>query len=249
MSRSKVTFLVQGFVAVAAVLLLATSTSGVSARSWPALLGSPEVFPLDVSAAVERIWLDPTISRTVNGRSARVPFEVYVAFMATPEVTVAAARFRKLGNFEIQALDDDRYWVSDGDGACGLAQVLRREPRRLIMLSRGEHTGPFLGTISGSALTIVDLESREDAVNPRLTAYVYIDNRVAAALARVLISTFGFIADRKLGEGLRVTAEVAEWAVDPSGGFCDWLAQEPVPPASRDRIRAALRSCAAPDPD
>jgi len=60
-------------------------------------------------------------------------------------------------------------------------------------------------------------------VNPTLTAYVYIDNRVAAALARTLITSFGFVADRQLGEGLRVTAEVAEWAVDRSGGFCEWL--------------------------
>jgi len=198
-----------------------------------------------VSAAVERVWIEPTLSRTVNGRSARVPFDVYIAFVDTPEVTAAAARFRKLGSYEIQALDDDRYRANDGDGARGIAQVLRREPRRLVLLSQGEHTGPILGTISGSALTILDFEPREGVVNPRLTAYVYIDNRVAAALARVLIATFGSLADRKLGEGLRVTAEVAEWAVDRSGGFCEWLAREPVPPARRDRILAALPSCAA----
>lgn len=33
-----------------------------------------------------------------------------------------------------------------------------------------------------------------------LTAYVHIDDRVAAALARALISSFGFLADRKLAE-------------------------------------------------
>jgi len=75
----------------------------------PALLGSREAFPPDVSAAVERIWLEPTLRRTVNGRSARVPFDVYVAFLDTPEVTAAAARFRGLGVYEIRALDDDSY--------------------------------------------------------------------------------------------------------------------------------------------
>ena len=231
--------------AVTALLTLATGASGAPARPWPPLLGSREAFPPDVSAAVERVWIEPTLSRTVNGRAARVPFDVYVAFVDTPEVTAAAARFRKLGSYEIQALDDDRYRGNDGDGARGIAQVLRREPRRLVLLSRGEHTGPILGTIRGSALTVLDLEPREGVVNPRLTAYVYIDNRVAAALARVLIATFGSLADRRLGEGLRVTAEVAEWAVDRSGGFCEWLAREPLPPARRDRILAALPSCAA----
>ena len=232
--------------AAATILLaLATGANGESAAVWPALLGSRDVFPPDVSAAVERVWIEPTLSRTVNGRSARVPFDVYVAFLDTPEVTAAAARFRKLGRYEIQPLDDERYWASDGDGARGIAQVLRREPRRVVLLSRGEHTGPILGTITGSALTILDLEPREGVVNPRLTAYVYIDNRVAAALARVLIAIFGSLADRKLGEGLRVTAEVAEWAVDRSGGFCEWLAREPLPPARRVRVLAALPSCAA----
>jgi len=232
--------------AAATVLVtLATGASGAPAGPWPSLLGSREAFPPDVSAAVERVWLEPTLSRTVNGRSARVPFGVYVAFVDTPEVTAAAARFRKLGSYEIQALDDDRYRANDGDGARGVSQVLRREPRRRVILSRGEHTGPILGTISGSALTVLDLEPRGDAVNPRLTTYVYIDDRVAAALARLLIASFGFLADRKLGEGLRVTTEVAEWAVDRSGGFCEWLAREPLPPMQHDRILAALPSCAA----
>src|SRR5262249_10896439 len=98
---------------------------------------------------------------------------------------------------------------------------------------------------SGSALTVLDLESRRDTVDPRLTAYVHIDDRVAATLARLLVPTLGFIADRKLGEGLRLTTAVAEWAVDRSGGFCDWLAREAVPPVQRDRVLVALPTCAA----
>ena len=241
----------QRLLAAGTVLLtLATGASGAPAEPWPTLLGAREAFPPEVSATVERLWMEPTLTRTVAGRSARVPFDVYVAFLDTPEVTASAARFRKLASFEIQALDDDRYRASDGNGASGIAQVLRRDPRRLVVLSRGEHTGPILGTISGSALTILNLETRGDVVNPTLTAYVYIDNRVAAALARTLITSFGFVADRQLGEGLRVTAEVAEWAVDRSGGFCEWLAREPLPSARRARILVALPSCSArPSPE
>ena len=121
----------QRLLSAATVLLtLATGTSGAPAGPWPALLGSREAFPPDVSAAVGRAWIEPTLSRTVKGRSARVPFNVYLAFLDTPEVTAAAARFRKLGSYEIQALDDDRYWASDGDGARGIAQVLRSRARR-----------------------------------------------------------------------------------------------------------------------
>jgi hypothetical protein len=127
--------------------------------------------------------------------------------------------------------------------------VLRREGPRRVILSQGEHTSLFLGTISGSALSILDLEQHGDSVEPVMTAYVHIDDRVAAALARALISSFGFLADRKLAEGLRITAAVSEWAVDPSGGFCEWLAAERFrPPGAHGswprcrRARGAWRS-------
>jgi|SRR5262245_5957102 len=231
-------------VAVTLVLALATGAGGASAQPWPPVLASRESYPPDVSATVERVWSDPTLSRTVKGRVAHVPLDVYVAFLDAPDVTAAAARFRGLASYDIQAVDDSRYLASDGAGARGSAEVLQRQPRRVVVLSRGEHTGPFLGTISGSALTIIDLEPQQRGVNPTLVAYVYIDNALAASLARTLVPTFGFIADRKLGEGMRVTAEVAEWAVDPSGGFCEWLTREPLPPARRARILAVLPSCA-----
>jgi hypothetical protein len=237
---------VETAITVAIVLqCLVASISRASGTSWPSLLGSREAFSPEVSAAVERVWLQPTLSRTINGPSARVPLDVYAAFVDAPEVTAAAARFRRIWSYAIHTVDDDRYWGDDGDGAQGVARVLRREPRRRVVLSEGHHTSPLLGTIRGSALTVLDLEPRDGAVKARLTAYVYIDNPRAATLARLLVSTFGFIADQKLGEGLRVTSAVAEWAVDPSGGFCDWLAHEPIPPVQRERILAALPTCAA----
>jgi hypothetical protein len=115
---------------------------------------------------------------------------------------------------------------------------------RIAMEFMGEYTGPMLGTITGSALTVLDLESRGDVVDPKLTAYVYIDDPVAAVLARLLMATFWRLADRKMAEALRVTAGVAEWAVDRSGGFCEWLAREPLPSVQRSRILAVLPACA-----
>jgi hypothetical protein len=230
-------------VAVILLLALATGAGGAPVAPWPPALSSRESYPPDVSAAVERVWSDPTLSRTVKGRAARVPLDIYRAFLDAPDVTATAARFKGFAQYDIRALDDSHFMASDGAGARGSAEVLRRQRRRLVMLSRGEHTGPFLGTISGSALTILDLEPQRHGVDPTLVVYVYINNPLAASLARTLVPTLGFIADRKLGEGMRVTAEVAEWAVDPSGGFCEWLARGPLPHARKDRIRAALPSC------
>ena len=230
--------------ATTVLLALATDAGSVPIGPWPTLLGAREAFSPEVSAAVERVWHEPTLSRTVAGPPARVPLEVYAAFIDAPDVTAAAARFRGLGNYRVQALGDERYQGDDGEGAHGISQLLRRQGQRRVILSRGEHTSPFLGTISGSALTVVDLETRGDRVTPTLTAYVLIDDQVAATLAQILAVSFGFLADRKLTEGLRVTARVAEWAVDPTGGFCDWLDRARFPEARRDLIVAALPACA-----
>jgi hypothetical protein len=227
------------------LLYLGASDIGASTTPWPTLLGSREAFSPEVSAAVERLWLTPTLSRTINGPSVRAPLDLYAAFVDTPEVTAAAARFRKIQSYRVRVIDDDHYWGDDGEGARGLAHVLRREPRRRVFLSQGEDTNAFMGTISGSALTILDLDPRDGWVRPRLTAYVRIDNRSAATLARLLVPTFGFIADRKLGEGLRITSAVAEWAADRSGGFCSWFAHEPLPKVERKRIQAVLTTCRA----
>jgi hypothetical protein len=213
------------------------------APSWPPFLPVRESFSPDTVAAVDRVWVEPTLTRTVKGRTAQVPFEVLIAFVDAPEVTAAAARFRKLARYEVQMMEDGWYRAEDHDGARGTYRVLVREPRRRVILSRGEHSGRILGTITGSALTVVDFEPNSGGVDQRLTAYVRIDNAVAAALARLIVWAFGFIADRKLAEGLAVTGQVAEWAVEQPAEFCRWLAREPLGAGQRERLNSALPGC------
>jgi hypothetical protein len=229
-----------------AVVLLAMSATvvrGETRGDWPPFLAPPAAFSADIVRAVERVWVAPTLTRTVRGRSARVPFELYTALMDSPEVTAAAARFLGLARYEVEALDDDWYRATDNDGAQGLYRVLAREPTRRVVLSRGEHAGRLLGRIGGSALTVLDFASVDGVVEPTVTARVRIDNPIAAALARVLITVFGHIADRKLAEGFAVTAGVAEWATAEPFEFCGWLAQESVPPGRREPVVTAVGGC------
>ena len=229
---------------VALVFLLGlTAVATGQPLTWPQFLVSRDGFPPDVVSAVEHVWNEPTLRRTVQGPPARAPFDVYLAFVDTPDVTAAAARFRKLARYEVEPLDGDRYVADDRDGARGMYRVLVREPNRRVMVSWGQHSGRILGTISGSALTVLDLTPRDDAVEQTLTAYVRIDHRVAAVIARLLIPLFGYLADRKLVEGIGVSAAVAEWAVERPAEFCAWLAQEPLHPERRARILAALPAC------
>ena len=225
--------------------LAAGAAAGPAAPAWPPFLEPRWAFPEEIAAAVERVWREPTLARTVNGRPAPVPFALFTALVDAPDVTAAAARHRALARWQVRALGDGRWEADDGDGAHGWYRVLRRDERRRIILSSGEHSSFLLGTITGSALTLLDLEPREDGVAQSLSAWVRIDNPVAAFLARVLITLFGGVADRKLAEGLRVTAAIAAWAVERPSEFCAWLAREPLPPAPRAGVRAACPACGA----
>jgi len=234
--------------APALVLLVALAASAAdepAAPAWPPFLEPRAAFPDEIAAAIARVWREPTLARTVHAKPAPVPFALLAALVDAPEVTAAAARHRELARWKVRALGDERWEAEDGDGARGRYRVLRRDARRRVILSSGEHASFLLGTITGSALTLLDLEPREAGVEQSLHAWVRIDNPVAAFLARVLITLFGGLADRKLGEGLRVTAAVAAWAVERPGEFCAWLAREALPPERRDRVRDALPACAA----
>jgi hypothetical protein len=209
---------------------------------WPPFLPPPASYPPGVVAGVERIWSDPTLRRTVHGEPAPIPGPIYMAFFDTPDVTAAAARHLKLAKYEVRAQGDDAYEADDRSGAHGVYQVLFREHRRRVLFSRGYHTGR-IGTIRGSALTVVDFRDADGRTTPRLTAYVLIDNRVAATLARALQLIFGHLADRKLMEGFKVTADVAAWAIHHPDESCPWLADAPVPPARREPLLDILPGC------
>ncbi len=226
------------------VLLLVAAPALAADRrlSWPPFLPPASRYTADLVAAVEQVWQEPTLVRRVRGRSARVPLEVYVAFIDAPEVTAAAARFLRLASYEVEAIGGDWFRARDNDGADGTYIVLARFPTRRVMLSWGEHSGRLLGTISGSALTVLEFEARGGVVDQQVEAWVRIDQAVAAALARVLVPIFGYLADRKLVEGAAVAARVAEWAMENPDAFCAWLGTAPAR-AGRERLEAVLATC------
>jgi hypothetical protein len=230
----------------AALLGVATAAGGATGPAWPDFLPRPDRFPPDVVDQVARVWKDPTLTRTVEGPSAAVPLDVYLAFVDAPDVTTAAARFLHIGKQEVRALGDDLYEASDGGGARGRYRVLAREEHRRVILSWGRHRGAWLGTIRGKALTVIDFSPRDGGVDQRLTAYVLIENAVAARLARVFAPIFGGLADRKLTEAFTVVARVTAWAMEHPDEFCEWFARESLADGRYERVQTALDRCGAP---
>lgn len=229
-----------------AVLLLTATATTVAAGerpAWPPFVPSREELPPGVAKKIEKVWGNPTLRRTVHGQPAPVPFEVYALFIDTPDLTAAAARHLDLAKWDVRTVEPDVYEADDHEGAHGAYRVLVHEHHRRVILSWGEHRGSILGTIAGSSLNVIDLQEASDGVEPTLTAYVLIENRAAAILARSLIAVFGWAADDKLMRGFKVTAKVAQWAVGRPGDFCRWLASEPLSPERREQALAAVSTC------
>jgi hypothetical protein len=228
-----------GKTVVAVAVLVAAPVSGDSRAEWPPFLTPRDSWPPLVVAAVDRVWLDPTLVRKVTGPTAHAPYAFYLLLVDAPDVTALAARHLKLVRYEVEPVGEDAYHATDNNGSSGTYRVLARADGRRVILSWGEHSGSILGTVRGSALTVIDFTPEPDGVGQALTAYIKIDNVVAARLARMLVPVFGFIADRKLAEGFSVTARVAQWAVSEPREFCDWLASESLPAGRREPVRSA----------
>jgi len=228
---------------VAALAIAATAAAPVHSAGWPPFLAPPGEFSAEIVASVERVWAEPTLTRTVEGDAIDAPFDVYRVFVDAADVTAAAARHLGIARHEVRVREDGWYEADDHDGARGLYRVLVREPDRRVILSLGHHTSAFLGTIRGRALTVLTFDDRDDRVVPGLTAYVLIENRTAAVLARMLVRIFGFVADRKLTEGFRITARVVEWARREPAEFCAWLESRPVPAERVRLVVDALPAC------
>ncbi|HMH52239.1 MAG TPA: hypothetical protein VK548_18520 [Candidatus Acidoferrum sp.] len=228
-------------------LVLVVPLSVAAADRWPPMLPPRNTLPAPLAADVERAFSRATITRHIEGDRAQAPLDLYVALIDTPEIATALARQIQLARYEVRRLGPDRFFVDDGVGAQGEYQVLVSERGRRVMFSRGRHTGRVVGTITGIGLTELHFEVRDGHVNQRLTAWVLIENRFVAVIARVLIPFFGQVADRKLQEGFRVTARVAEWAASRPAEFCDWLSRQPFPEEQRQPLRNVSR-CRPPAP-
>lgn len=226
-------------------LLAVALVTAADGAAWPPFLRPPETFSPGIVSAVERVWSDPTLSRSVRGQAAQVPFDVYAPFIDTPDVTAAAARHLGLAKYEVKMLDTDWYEADDHEGSRGVYRVLERAGGRRVLLSWGTNSGRFLGTVGGSALSVLDFEPSGDETEQRLQAWVLIENGVAATLARALMPIFGYLADRKLTQGFRVTAKVAAWAIAQPDEFCDWLGAEPFPSPRREVVLETWKGCQA----
>src|SRR2546426_732635 len=97
-------------------VIAALSASPPAPSAWPPFLPPAASFSPDVAADVERVWSDPTLSRSVEGKGVAVPVALYLAFIDSPDVTAAAARHLKLAKYEVRLQSDGVYAADDQGG-------------------------------------------------------------------------------------------------------------------------------------
>lgn len=229
------------------VLLVLLAPAADAADEFPPFLPGAAGFSPDIKAEIQSVWNDYTLTRVVEGQPARAPLETYRLFVDHPDVTAAASRRLGLAKYQVRALGPDRFAADDGEGAKGTYQVLLKDARRRIILSRGSYEGTILH-VSGASLTILSFEPRIGAgetpeVTQRVETFVRIENQVAAFFARLLLPLFSGYADRKLAETFNVTAQVSEWAAQNEGAFCAWLANSDDLSASQEAFASVLPAC------
>jgi hypothetical protein len=227
---------------VGAVAIPFAIATAAAAAGWPPFLPAPERFSPSVVSSVERVWQAPTLTRSVRGEPVALDRDVYLAFVDMPALSAEAARHLGLARYDVEVIAPGWYRADDHDGARGIYRVLVHDGERRVILSWGSHAGRVLGTIRGRSLSVIDFAARGHETIPHLTAYVLIENRIAARLASVLAPLFGGVIDRKLTEGFRVTARVAEWAVADRARFCSWRRTLPSPEHD-EQEPAALPAC------
>lgn len=81
--------------------------------------------------------------------------------------------------------------------------------------------GPLGGPSHEPALTVLAFEDHEGGIVPVL----------------------GYLADRKLTEGFRVTGRVVEWARREPASLCEWFASRPVEGGGVRQGAEAVRAC------
>lgn len=232
-----------GFAIVVVVALAHGAAGAPDPRAWPPFLPPADRFGASLVATIEHIWRSPTLTRTAAADPVNVPRTTYLAFVDTPDLTAALARHLKLAEYEVEVIGPDWYRADDHGGASGVYRVLVRDESTRVILSWGSHRGEVLGTIRGEALSVMTFETRADGTAPKLTAWVVIENTVAAQIARMLAPVFGALMDRKLTEGFRVTAKVAEWVLADPARFCAWVATSPLSAERRAAFPAGIPQC------
>lgn len=233
--------------ALALTLLLLAADA--PAAPFPPYLGPAEHWPADLRREITNIWAKRTVVRTVTGKPAVAPLDLYELFIDLPETTSAAGQHLGAGGYRVVRLAPDHFEVADSEGAQGTYRVIVKRPGERVMLARVRRRARLLGEVRGATITRLTFAERRDdgkpVVTQRVETVARIDHRVAAIIARILLPLFPDYADRKIGEIFTIASRVASWSLEDPGAFCRWLGDQPDGAKHREGFAPKIPACGA----
>lgn len=231
--------------ALALTLLLLAADAPT--EPFPPYLGPPDAWPPDVRREISHIWTNRTVARTVSGKPAAAPLDVYELLIDLPEVTSAAGRHLGAGGYRVVRVAPDHFEVADSEGAQGTYRVILKRPGERVVVALLQRRARLLGEVRGATLTRLTFrEERDDGrpvVTQRVDTVARIDHRIAAMIARVLVPLFPGYADRKVAEVFTIASRVAAWSVGEPAAFCAWLATQPDGAKHRETFAPKIAAC------
>ncbi|MBI2204214.1 MAG: hypothetical protein HYU41_10235 [Candidatus Rokubacteria bacterium] len=231
--------------AVLALMLLLLA-GDPPAEPFPPYLGAAETWPPDLRREIRNVWAKQTVTRTVTGKPAEAPLDLYELLIDLPEITSAAGQHLGAGGYRVVRVAD-HFEVADSEGARGTYRVIVKRPGERVLLARVQRRARLLGEVRGATITrLTFAERREDGkvlVTQRVDTVARIDHRIAAMIAKILLPLFPDYADRKITEIFAIASRVAAWSVEDPAAFCRWLADQPDGAQHRATFAPKLPAC------
>lgn len=187
-----------------------------SGTAWPA----PPVIPLEKlddwqSEKANEVIQGYALSREVGPVYIQVDKALYEFLLERLEVAAAIARNLGLAKYRIRRLAQGFFYGDDGEGARGYIELLYADATSRIYFSQGRYESKLLPAVTGAALVIFSLnpqtpEQDQEGLQIKFQAYLKIDQRLLALLAKALRPFLGNVVDRKITKLFLVAGRASE---------------------------------------
>jgi hypothetical protein len=180
---------------------------------------------------VEPVVTTAQISRDVPHIRYPSRREIWEYLLDYPDFASDVARALREGKYRIRRVAD-HYDVDDGRGVTGIMRALLAEDGRRIFYLEGRYDTPWLPTLKGRAVLVLDSEYLEPAGGPpladvRVMGYVRIDNLLVRALVAIVKDFSERSFDGKVRKFFGHVERLSRRACDDPQGLLDFLAGQP----------------------
>lgn len=186
---------------------------------------------LETSLRVNDVIAGAVVAHQVDGIWYRSRKAVFDFFFDHPDFAANVARVLREGKYRVWRTAAG-YEADDGRGAHGFFKPIITDGDRRVFYLEGRYDRPFLPTISGRLVLVVETVHRTNPsgttyAETRVAGFLRLDNAVLESLARVVVPLSRSLMDRRIRRFFRHVERVSQRAYDDPEGLAEALAQHP----------------------